>query len=273
MSIPLLAGRGFDRIGAQRDGEVIISRRTAMTLWNDPTGRAAIGKRLAMAPIGPSYTVIGVVGDVRDRDLAISPAPTVYVPQALPIDPTVEPRPRRSMALVVRTSGPTSSVIAPIRDIVRSLDPAVPTYNEQAMSTVLRASTARLEFTLALMSTAAVITLVLGAVGLYGVVGYMVALRTREFGVRVALGAEPARVARMVATRGMVVIASGVGVGLVLFALAAQFLRAFLYGVSVADPVTLAGTTLALFAIGLLASWLPAWRASRVDPAIALRAE
>ncbi len=272
MRIPLLAGRGFSRLGVQRDGEAIISRRAAMTLWKDPTGRAAIGKRLVMLPRGPTFTVIGVAGDVRDRDLATAPAPTVYVPQSLPLDPSVE-APRRNMALVVKTSVPPSSIVAPVRRIVREIDPAVPTYNEQPMSSVVRASTARLSFTLALMSTAAVITLVIGAIGLYGVIAYMVALRTREFGVRVALGADPRHVARMVAGRGLVLVAVGVAAGLVLFAVAAQFLRAFLYGVSASDPLTLAGATLALVAIGLVASWVPAWRAARVDPAIALRTE
>jgi len=141
------------------------------------------------------------------------------------------------------------------------------------MSNVVRASTARLSFTLALMSTAAVITLVIGAIGLYGVIAYMVALRTREFGHRVALGADPQQVARMVAVRGLVLVGIGVAAGLLLFAVVAQFLRAFLYGVSASDPITLAGATLALVAIGLVASWVPAWRAARVDPAIALRAE
>ncbi|HSQ33199.1 MAG TPA: FtsX-like permease family protein, partial [Gemmatimonadaceae bacterium] len=185
----------------------------------------------------------------------------------------IEPGARRNMALVVKTAGPTANIFTPVRRIVRELDPAVPTYDEQPMSDVVHASTARLSFTLALMSAAAVITLLLGAIGLYGVIAYMVALRTREFGVRVALGADPRRLAMMVATRGLSLVAAGAGAGLLLFAVAAQFLRAFLYGVSAGDPLTLAGATLTLVVIGLLASWLPAWRASRVDPAIALRSE
>ncbi|HSQ29302.1 MAG TPA: ABC transporter permease, partial [Gemmatimonadaceae bacterium] len=133
MSIPLLAGHGFDRIGAQRDGEAIISRRAAMTLWNDPSGRIAAGKRLGMAPNGPSFTVIGVAGDVRDRDLATPPAATVYLAQSVPIDPVIEPGARRNMALVVKTAGPTANIFTPVRRIVRELDPAVPTYDEQPM--------------------------------------------------------------------------------------------------------------------------------------------
>jgi hypothetical protein len=110
-----------------------------------------------MSPTGPSYTVIGVAGDVRDRDLAIPPSATVYLAQTLPIDPVLEPGAPRNMALVVKTSVPPANIFAPVRRIVRGLDPAVPTYDEQAMSDVVRASTARLTFKLALMSTAAVI--------------------------------------------------------------------------------------------------------------------
>jgi ABC-type antimicrobial peptide transport system permease subunit len=226
-----------------------------------------------MAPTGPSYTVIGVVSDVRDVDLATPPAPTVYLPQALPMDAAIEPIARRNMALVVKSSFPPTSVIAAVRRIVRDLDPTVPTYDERAMSDVVRASTARLSFTLALMSTAAVITLVLGAIGLYGVMAYMVALRMREFGVRIALGADPRRLARTVAIRGLTLITGGVAAGLLLFTIAAQFLRTFLYGVAAGDPLTLAGATLAIVAIASVANWIPARRAAQVDPAIALRAD
>src|SRR6476469_1398554 len=114
------------------------------------------------------------------------------------------------------------------------------------MRDVVRASTARLSRTLTLMTAAAAITLVLGTIGLYGVMAYMVALRTREFGVRVALGADPRQIARTVAKGGLVLVAGGVAAGFVLYAIAAPFLRAFLYGVTASDPVTLVGVTLAL---------------------------
>jgi ABC-type antimicrobial peptide transport system permease subunit len=145
--------------------------------------------------------------------------------------------------------------------------------NVEAMNDVVRSSTAQLSLVLALMTTAAAITLVLGTIGLYGVMAYMVALRTREFGVRVALGADPKRIARLVATRGLVLTASGVAAGFVLYAVAAPFLRAFLFGVTVTDPLTLVGATLVLLGTATVASWLPARRAARVDPAHALRAE
>jgi ABC-type antimicrobial peptide transport system permease subunit len=123
------------------------------------------------------------------------------------------------------------------------------------------------------MAAAAAITLVLGTIGLYGVMAYMVVLRTREFGVRVALGADPRQIARAVAVRGLKLITVGVVAGFVLYAVAAPFLRAFLYGVTTSDPVTLVGVTLALVATASLASWFPARRAAHVDPAEALRAE
>jgi putative ABC transport system permease protein len=272
MKIPLVAGNTFHPLGEQRDGDVIISQRAAVVLWKDPTGKAALGKRLAWAPSGPTYTVVGVVGDVRDHDLATTPSATLYVPQAVPLDAT-EPQARRTMALVVRTNGSPTATVAAVRQIVRDLDPTVPIFNVAAMTDVVRASTARLSLTLSLMSAAAIITLLLGTIGLYGVMTYMVALRTREFGVRVALGADPEDLARSVAMRGLALVACGVAGGFVLYAIAAPFLRAFLYGVTPTDPLTLIGATLALAATASVASWIPARRAARVDPAIALRAE
>jgi ABC-type antimicrobial peptide transport system permease subunit len=225
-----------------------------------------------MSPAGPTYTIVGVVGDVRDHDLGTPPSAMAYLPEVAPID-SLEPGARHAMALVVKTSGPPAAIVAEVRRIVRDLDPTVPIFNVETMSEVVRASTARLSLTLALMTAAAAITLVLGTIGLYGVMAYMVALRTREFGVRVALGADPEQLARGVAMRGLGLIAGGVGAGFVLYASLAPFLRAFLYGVTPSDFMTLSGTTLTLVGTASLASWLPARRAARVDPAEALRAE
>jgi ABC-type antimicrobial peptide transport system permease subunit len=227
---------------------------------------------LTLTPSGPTYTVIGVVGDVRDHDLATAPAATIYMPQVAPTT-TTEPGARRTMALVIRTASAPATVVAAVRQAVRELDPTVPIFNVETMDDVVRASTARLSLTLMLMTAAAVITLLLGTIGLYGVMAYMVALRTREFGVRVALGAAPRQVARAVAMRGLTVIASGLAAGFVLYAIAAPFLRAFLYGVTPSDPLTLFGVTLALVGTASLASWFPARRAAKVDPAEALRSE
>lgn len=273
MTIPVLAGRTFHPPGAQRDREVVLSRRAVETFFGNTNVSDAIGRHLSLAPAGPTYSVAGVVGDVRDHDLATPPSPTVYMPQAVPIDRTTESPARRTMALVVKTSGPPDNVVAPIRRIVGNLDPDVPLFNAVSMSDIVSASTARLSFLLAVMSAAAVVTLMLGAIGLYGVMAYVVALRTRELGIRMALGADPRQVAQSVVMRSLAVVAGGVFAGLVLYALVTPLLRGFLYGVTPADPAALCGATAALLATASLATWLPARRAARVDPVVAMRSE
>jgi len=273
MKIPLLAGRGFQPLEQQGAEDILISQLAAESLFGDTSGDAAVGKQLSLAPTGLSYTIIGVVGDVRDQDLSVPPVATVYRPQAVSMNPKVEPVARGGLALVVRSSGPPGALVPAIREIVRELDPTVPVFNIETMDEVIRASTARLSLVLTLMTAAAVITLLLGTIGLYGMMAYMVALRTREFGVRVALGADPRRIARWVAVRGLLLAAAGIAAGFVLYAMAAPLLQAFLYGVTATDPATLVAATLVLLGTASLASWLPARRASRVDPAMALRAE
>ena len=272
MGIPLLAGRGFDRFESQRDFEAIISQRTAEQFWKDPTGKAALGKRFRGLPSGPWYTVIGVVGNTRDTALAAPPSQTVYFPEIVSRD-SINGQLAGTMALVVKTQGDPVDITAQVQQVVRSLDPTLPTYEVRPMEAVLRASTAQLSFTMSILGAAAMVTLLLGAIGLYGVLTYLVTLRTRELGVRIALGAAPSAVARMITRQGLVLTGVGIGGGLVLFALVARFLKSFLFGVDTADPVTLGAAALALIGISALASWIPARRASRVDPAGALRAE
>lgn len=274
MRVPVLAGRDFRPLDQAQSSDIIISQRAAATLFGDANGLAAVGKRLTLAPDGPSYTIVGVVGDVRHQDLTMAPEALIYRPHVVPTDPKLEPEPRPSMVLVVRSSGPPGTVVSAVRKIVRELDPTLPVFDVATMNDVVRASTARLSLTLTLMTVAALITLLLGMIGLYGVMAYMVALRTREFGVRVALGADRRQIARWVALRALALTAGGVAAGFVLYyALAAPFLRAFLYGVTPTDPGTLFGATVVLVGTAALASWLPARRAARVDPALALRAE
>jgi putative ABC transport system permease protein len=183
------------------------------------------------------------------------------------------PAARRSMALVVRTAGPATSIVAPIRRIINGIDPAIPMFGIAPMSEVVRASTARLSLTLTMMTAAAIITLVLGMIGMYGVMTYMVGLRTRELGIRLALGADPRALAKGVAFGGLALLAGGVGAGFLLYALAVPMLRGFLYGVSAVDPIALAAATGILVVTAALASWLPARRAAQVDPTVAMRAD
>jgi putative ABC transport system permease protein len=272
MGIPLLAGRTFDRLESQRGGEAIISQRTAEQFWKDPTGQAALGKRFRGLPGAPWYTVIGVVGNTRDTALAAPPSQAIYFPE-IAGDDTVNSQLARTMALVVKTEGDPAAITGQVQQVVRALDPTLPTFDVRPMEAVLRASTAQLTFTITILGAAAVVTLLLGAIGLYGVLTYLVTLRTRELGVRIALGAEPDAVARMITRQGLVLTGVGIGGGLVLFALVGRFLKSFLFGVDAADPVTLGAAALALLGISVMASWIPARRAARVDPAGALRAE
>jgi putative ABC transport system permease protein len=272
MGIPLLAGRTFDRLDSQREGDAIVSRSTAQFFWKDSTGVAALGKRFRPLPTSRLYTVIGVVGDTVDTALADPPSRAVYVPE------TAEAgggflQTRRGMALVVRTTDERTPIASDVRRAVRDLDPTLPTFDVRSMTAVLSAATAQLTFVILILGGAATATLILGAVGLYGVLAYVVALRRRELGIRMALGASPWAVAGAIARYGLALAGIGIVLGLAIFAVVARFLGAQLFGVSASDPATLGGSALMLVAIALLASWAPARRAARVAPADALRAE
>jgi putative ABC transport system permease protein len=273
MGIPLLAGKTFDRIELQNPREAIISRQTAIAFWKDSTGHAALGKRFKPMP-GPApwWTIVGVVGDTRDSSVAASPKQSVYFPQAVDPDTTFT-NARYTMAVVVRTGGNTTAMTAAVQRIVRELDPLLPTFEVRSMVAAVRASMAQLSFTMAILGAAAAVTLLLGAIGLYGVMAYAVTLRTRELGVRIALGAQPRAVAAMMTRQGIALTALGIATGLGIFALVARFIRSFLYGVAASDPLTLAAVVAILIGVAALASWMPARRASRVDPVEALRAE
>jgi len=273
MKIPLVAGRTFLPLDARQDGyDAIVNRVTAQHFWHDSTGQAALGKRFQTLPNGPWYRVVGVVASVRDSSLQTPPAPTVYFPE-VPVADSSFTQFAWMMGLVVRTTGDPTAAIRPVQSVVHELDPTLPLFDVKPMTEVVRGSLAQLSFTMLIIGVAALVTLLLGAIGLYGVIAYVASLRTRELGVRIALGATPREVAGMVTRQGIALTAIGIGAGLVIFALVARFIRSLLFGVAPSDPLTLIAVSLVLIAIAALASWLPARRASKVDPMIALRAE
>jgi putative ABC transport system permease protein len=272
MRIPLVAGRTFERLDAQPADEAVISRATAIQFWKDSTGQRALGKRFRDLPNGPWSTIVGVVGDIRDTALAAPPPQTVYFAQ-VPSADRFASKTMWTMALVLRTSGDPLALAGAVQRMVRELDPSLPVFDIRPMTAVFRASMAQLSFTIMVLGAAAIVTLVLGAIGLYGVMAYVVSLRTRELGVRIALGASPASVIAMLTRQGVVLTAFGIGAGLALFALVARFLRTLLFGVAPTDVVTLSATSLLLVGVAALASWIPARRTSRLDPADVLRAE
>lgn len=289
MHIPLRAGRDFRTLESQRPDELLINQRAALALFADRSGtgsldplaqakseqpfeRYALGRTLTLDPGGPTYTVIGVVGDVRYDDLATPAAAMVYRPQVVAADPA-QPAPLPGMTLVVRSNGSPEPLVTAVRNIVRELDPGVPVFEVSAMSDVVELSLARLQLLLTLITAAAAVTLALAMLGLYGVIAYLVALRTREFGLRRALGATTQHIALSVLVRGLIVTTLGIAAGLIIYALAATSLRAAVNGVQPWDPLSLAASTLLLIATAALASWLPARHAAATHPALALRAE
>jgi predicted permease len=277
MGIPMLDGHTFEAIDpARAPREVVLSQTVAARYW--PRERA-IGKRVRMAPVGEWYTVVGVVGDVRGTALEQPPDEIVYLPMVVALGGMAmgqePPRPwtPRNVAFVARTTRDPSVVGRRVEDAVRALDPEVPAYGARAMTEIVALASARTSLTLLLLGLASAVALALGCVGIYGVMSYVVSLRTREIAVRMALGARPVDVRRMVSRQAVLVAGIGIVVGLAgAFALT-RVLGALLFGVSPVDPVTLLGAAATLGVVAAVAAWAPARRASGLDPAQALRAD
>ena len=253
-----------------------VSRALALRYW--PRERA-IGKRVRMAPIGAWYTVIGVADDVRGTALEQPPDEIIYLPVVVALRPTADvAKPLtlwspRYVAFVARSSRDPSRIVARVEGAVRALDPTVPTFGTRLMADVVAGATARTTLTLLLLGIASVVALALGSVGIYGVVSYVVSLRAREIAVRLALGARPTDVRRMISLQASVLIALGIGIGLAAAAAMTRVLAALLFGVDPIDPLTMAGAAVLLALVAAAATWLPAHRASGLDPAQALRAD
>jgi predicted permease len=272
LKIPLIAGRLFQPFETQRWNEAVVSQETAKQMFGDSTGATVLGKRFQNLPNGPMYTVIGVIGSVRDTSIMLPPTRMVYLAPVASQD-TVEGQGTRTVAVVAHTSGDVDATTRAIRAIVHDLDPTLPTFDTRTMSDIVNLSTARPRFVLVVLGVAAAVTLLLGVVGLYGVVAFIVSLRTRELGLRIALGSTPAAVAMLVARRGLMLSAFGAVAGAALAIVATRFLRSFLFEVAPFDPAALASSVLILAGCTIAASWIPARRAARLDPASALRAE
>jgi hypothetical protein len=268
----------FERLDpARAPREVIVSRALAERYWRG--GESAVGKRVRMTPDGAWYTIVGVAGDVRGTALEEPPDETIYLP--LVTIPGAGERESasdvrwtpREIALVARSAGDPALIASRVTSVVRELDAGVPVYGARAMTEVVVQASARTSFMLLLLGIASTVALALGAVGIYGVISYVVSLRTREIAVRLALGAQPADVRRMVSRQAIAVAAIGIGVGIVGAVGTTRALGALLFGVSPTDAVTLVSAAVLLLGVAVVASWLPAQRAAGVDPAQALRAE
>ena len=267
MGISVLAGRTFAD-GDHRDevGNVVLSRAAADALW---PGQDPVGRRLTQEESAQQETVIGVVEDVMQSSFRTASPPLLYRPMVGPEPLTWE---LSSPAYVVKTA--RAETIAPeVRALVGEMAPSAPMYRVFTMEGLAADSMAELSFMMSALSVAAALSLFLGALGLYGVLSYVVALRTQEIGVRMTLGARANEVRRMVVSQGVSVVALGIGAGLVLAVLTTRALATLLFGVAPLDPSTFAAVTVLMLVIGFSASYLPARRASNVDPIVALHAD
>ena len=267
MGIPLLAGRTFDRPERQPPNQVIIDRSLAFQRWHDSTGAAAIGRRINFAA-NQWMTVVGVVGSVRDTSLAAPPNSLVYVPNV--VGDSIYQFASRSNAIVVRTTGDPRALLQPVQRAIAEVDRSLPPFSVAVTSDIVEQSMGRLNFVMTIIGVTATIALLLAAIGLYGVLAYMVSLRARELSVRLAIGAMPSRVALLVTGQGAGLATVGVVAGIVAFLAASRLLRSLLVGVSRPDAVTILSVSGVLMTIAIAASWLPARRASHIDPARAL---
>jgi putative ABC transport system permease protein len=269
LRIPLRTGRAFgaeDRAGAP--GTVIIGEATARRFWPN---ESPLGKRVKLGTLespDPWLSVVGVVGDVRHYALDIAPTPQIYLPYTQ--------APSQQMTLLVRGSGGASapeSQAASVRDQVWAVDRDQPVYNIKSMERVVAESTAQRRFTVLLVGIFAAVALILAVIGLYGVMTYMVTQRTHEIGIRMALGAQASDVLRLIVGHAMMLVVIGVCLGLLAAFAMTRVISGFLYEVSATDAWTFAGVPLLLCAVAAAASYIPARRATRVDPMIALRYE
>jgi putative ABC transport system permease protein len=264
LGIALERGRAFDdRDGKTAPPVAVVNRTLARSFWGaeDP-----VGKRLRFGPPGrPWVTVVGVATDVRREDLATAPKAELYLPFLQ------QPSPFGFLA--VRTQGDPAALTAAVRREVRTLDADLPLFDVSTLEQRLAASVAARRFGLLLLGAFAALALALAAVGLSGVIAYAVSERTREIGIRMALGADRGDVLSMIVGKGLAMAAVGVAIGLpVAFGLS-RFLASSLYGIAPSDPVTYLMIPVVLLTAALFAAYIPARRATRVEPVVALREE
>lgn len=267
MGIPLMRGREFDERDTEKALPVaIVSESMAKAYWPDED---PIGKRLELD--GPWRTVVGITGDVKRMGLDANEQPQLYIPY-VQLAPAFLKFLGRGIFIALRTSIDPSSVAGAVRMQVHELDPEMALVNT-TMQQMIYKSVAQPRFRTWLIGIFSVLALLLACIGIYGVMSYTVTQRSREMGLRMALGAARANVMRLVLGNALTMTLSGIGVGLILSFGITRLLRTLLFGVSAHDPVTFIAVPLILAAVALLASYWPARRATRVDPMVSLRYE
>jgi predicted permease len=263
LEVPVLAGRRFGETDDVAAPPVIVVNEAARRRFfatQDP-----LGQRINLW--GANRTVVGVVGNERIHGLAVETPPAVYLP--LPQVPSAG----GSYSVLVRVNGDPAAVAPSLRAVVRELDPALPLFGVELLEQTLANSLGQRRFTMVVLGTFALVAFLLAAIGVHGVLSYVVAQRTREIGIRMALGADRGSVRGMVLRQGTALAIVGLALGLLGALAISRVLSTLLYGVGARDPATFATAALLLGAVALLATYLPAGRAARVDPVEALRRE
>jgi putative ABC transport system permease protein len=277
MGMRVLRGRGIDRSDVDRQEPVVAVNQALVNIafpGQDPIGQRVRLGNPSLTPGTPEWlTIAGVVANTPIRGLAeAAPFPQLYMPIFVSRSVNMAPR-LDAMSYVVRTSVTPESLVDSVRRAVAGADTNLALAQVRTLQDTLDRATAQMAFTMVLLAIAAGVSLLLGVIGIYGVMSYIVSQRTGEIGIRLALGAEPGSVARMIVSEGGVVALAGTTVGLATAFAGTRVIQSLLYGVSARDPGVFTGTTLLLLGIVLLACWLPARRAARLSPLEALRSE
>jgi putative ABC transport system permease protein len=265
MRINVKAGRSFtERDTAASPPVVIVNENLARRIF---AGEDPIGKRITMWPVEKfAREIVGVVGAVKTRELAKETGYQTYVPYA-------QDAGWGALSLAVRTKGEPEALTTAVRGAILSIDKNQPAYDIKTMDDVFSASVANTRLVALLFGAFSMFALLLASIGIYGVIAYSVAQRTHEIGIRLALGAQTRDVRRMIITQGMVLTLIGAVLGLAAAFAATRVMRGLLYGVSATDPLVFIAVSLLLTVVALLACYIPARRATKVDPMIALRYE
>jgi predicted permease len=268
----VLRGRGFTAAdGSDSQLVALVNEELARRYFN---GRDPIGGRIRIggsAPNRPWVTIVGLVADVRHNGITDVIKEKFYIPHTQWHRSVGNPM--RSMSLVVRTAVEPSTLASAIRGEVRGLDPSLPIANVRTMEEIVGATMSNARFTGFLLMSFAGMALALSAIGIYGVLSYLVSRRTREIGIRVAIGAGRSGVLRLILGSGLLLALGGLASGLAAAYLATRSMRSLLHEVEPADPLTFAAVAVVLTVVAVVASLVPAWRAARLDPVLALKAE
>ena len=264
MQVPLLRGREFSNADSENGPQVcVISSSLAQQLFPREN---ALGQRILIGyPASSAREIVGIVGDVKDSDLAARESAQIYVPFVQ--------NPFWAADIAVRSYGNPSALGGALRAQIREIDSALPVAEVRPMAEVIGSSVAQPRFRTALLSLFGAAALLLAAIGIYGVLAYTVAQQTREIGIRMALGANPGKVMRLVLARGLRLAGAGTVIGVLAALMLTQLLNSLLFGVSATDPLTFAAVAGLLLGVAFLACYVPARRAMRVDPMVALRYE